>query len=174
MSKKNVVTGERYPVNSPVGHNWTIYYCLLYKLTPNMPLDNVMILINEFLNWIPAGCWKYRNLNHCIYCNDLIQFSKNRNWFYNVIVNNYPIGYCSYYCVEKHTRNNIINNYYDIFDKIELEFNSILFSKYETPIDDCSLFYYEDKYLASKNKYENNEYEYYDENNYENYLTDDD
>lgn len=54
--RENTWNGLRIrPNNSVEGRNWTTYICLKKKRS-KFP-DDLMSLINQFLNWVPAGCW---------------------------------------------------------------------------------------------------------------------
>lgn len=100
LKRRNYWTGLRL-TNKKLGTNWTTYYCLLYKYrNKGIPLDCIMYLLNEFLNWIPAGCWNMY-IDCCPVC-------KCGTWGGDLI--KVPLGHCSYECMEKDTRNIILQD----------------------------------------------------------------
>ena len=83
------------------GYNWTTFYCLK-RITNGLFPDDIMTYINQYLNWIPAGCWKIKNnwLNmNCHQC-DYFPFISMRHLYS-----------CSFDCYEKRMRNIILNDY---------------------------------------------------------------
>lgn len=127
LTRANYWTGLRCAINKPIGRNWMTYYCIK-RITKNTgPLDCIMYLINEFINWIPAGCWKNTNIfpDSCTVCNC-------GSWGGDLI--KVPIAYCSYQCLETDRRNDLfieqnnITNLMTIFKQLphyvnqELEF----------------------------------------------------
>jgi len=94
--RQNYWTGLRQPVNDNIaGRNWMTYYCMLRKTKYNTPMDGIMFIINDFLNWIPAGCWYANIYNSCTQC-------KCSYWIKNIKI--FPSKYCSYQCMEKNIR----------------------------------------------------------------------
>lgn len=109
--RSNYWNGLRNPINQPVGRNWMLYYCLRAVTKNTGPLDCIMYLINEFLNWIPASCWYNSTIHNCPVC-------KCSKWGGDVI--NIPISYCSYECSEKESRKNIMEEWQQTSDVISL------------------------------------------------------
>lgn len=107
LDRINLWTGRRYSINKSIGRNWMTYYCLKGIVKNTGPLDCIMYLINEFLNWIPAGCWKNAKIftYSCLVCNC-------GTWGRNFI--NESVSFCSYECQEKNGRQTIINEQDDI------------------------------------------------------------
>lgn len=113
IERINLWTGLRYPPDLNFeGRNWTTAYCIRKKIrTYNFPMD-VMFIINQFLNWVPAGCWgsstniyyekclKIIDFTCCTGCG--IKFIDSRRIGANV---------CSWQCYEKELRNRIIRSY---------------------------------------------------------------
>jgi hypothetical protein len=112
LVRQNYWTGLRFPDDRKSGYNWTLYYCLL-RIVNNGPLDIVMHLINEFLNWIPAGCWRISK----IYA-DSCETCGCGCWGGNNIL--VPIDFCSFECLEKNKRNEIISNQLSIIHIMNL------------------------------------------------------
>lgn len=112
LIRQNYWTGLRVPDINKTGHNWMLYYCLI-RLTQNKcPLDCIMYLINEYLNWIPAGCWK----NASIFADSCVCGCG----CWGGDIENVPIGFCSYSCLEKNRRENIINEWSTFSDILNL------------------------------------------------------
>ncbi len=82
--------------------NITLYYCLLRK-NSNYPIDCLFYNINEFLNWLPAGCWKSDNL--CIQCSCPRYLNSCDLEHYYYSCHTYMI--CSWNCLEKKCRSDI-------------------------------------------------------------------
>lgn len=96
-------TGLRNRPNSEIeGRNWTIYYCLTKyckkRNIHNFPSD-VMVSINQFLNWVPAGCWS-KSKNNCSECN--IKYLD-----YDI----FGATVCSWQCYEKNLRSRIMEDF---------------------------------------------------------------
>lgn len=104
LNRANYWSGLRLPNVKKNGYNWTIYYCLLYTTKNSGPLDIIMYLINEYLNWMPAGSWKNPILhnNNCPIC-----------WCgcWGGDINLIPISFCSYECLEKQRRIELFNEW---------------------------------------------------------------
>ena len=80
-------TGLRYRPDSGE-RNWTTRFCLRYK-NSEFPED-VLILINEYLNWVPAGCWSTEYDRGCNECG--IRYIDNKK---------YGASVCSWQCYGK-------------------------------------------------------------------------
>ncbi len=105
-------TGLRPPSYPPIGYNWSTYFCLQQKTNYKCPMNNIMFIINEYLNWIPAMCWSMFKENTCKIC-------KCGYWGGDYF--RLPIElYCSYECLEKKNRNDIINEYEEIITLMKL------------------------------------------------------
>lgn len=90
ISRANYWTGLCYqPKNEE--RNWTTYICLLKRF--KFPKE-LMVHINEYLNWLPAGCW-YK-LNGCEECG---------------VPCKYELRFCSWHCMEIYNRNEIMQDY---------------------------------------------------------------
>lgn len=99
--RANKWTGLRLqPDENVEGRNWMTCYCLRRKRAAFPP--DVMFLINQFLNWVPAGCWLSQPNLHfgCSECG--IRF-----------IDSYCYGasVCSWQCYEVCLRNRILNDY---------------------------------------------------------------
>lgn len=93
--RANYWTGLRIqPDNSIEGRNWMIYICL------QLPSD-IMYIINEMLNWIPAGCWNYRY--GCQACG-----------FRYLDIIHLNVNVCSWQCEEIMYRKKIMKEFDDI------------------------------------------------------------
>lgn len=92
-------TGLRIPPDNEIeGRNWMTYICL-HRKQPNFPAD-VMFLVNQFLNWVPAGCW-YANMdNGCDMCG--IRF---------LDLTIHAVNVCSFQCQELCLRSYILMDY---------------------------------------------------------------
>lgn len=77
--------------------NWMTYHCLKKLSNGKFPHD-VMTVINGFLNWFPAGCWKNGKKN-CMIC------------FSPFCPANKDIRLCSFKCLEQKHRNDIMLEY---------------------------------------------------------------
>lgn len=108
MIRKNYWTGARCSINEPVGRNWTTYYCFIRLTNNKCPLECIMLLINEYLNWIPAGCWNH-GIEICILCGC-------GSWCNDI----YTLPYCSYECKEQYERNRIVNEQSEILNLMDL------------------------------------------------------
>ncbi len=87
--------------NNVEGRNWMTYICLK-RLNKDIP-DDIFVSINEYLNWIPAGCWRLLSdiyIKGCIECGSLFKQ-------YNIINANV----CSWRCYESICRKNILKDY---------------------------------------------------------------
>lgn len=95
----NKWTGLRIQPDEEVeGRNWMTCFCLRRKRSSFPP--DVMFLINQFLNWVPAGCW-IANPNHgCSECR--ICFTDSTR---------YGAKVCSWQCYEVNLRNRILSDY---------------------------------------------------------------
>lgn len=99
--KYNYWTGYRNPNTlENYEHNWTTFICLKYKRS-TFPYE-VMLLINQYLNWFPAGCWK--PINSYVGCRECGFFILDKHFDVNV---------CSWECYESLLRKNIITEYYN-------------------------------------------------------------
>jgi hypothetical protein len=111
----DIYTGLRNYIDiNSAEFNWTTYICLSYK---NKQFSkDIMNIINEYLNWIPAGCWSkkyyksfwnndsiYKWLNHKCICG-----IKIINYSYFIDDNEYT---CSIRCHEELTRHFIYEDY---------------------------------------------------------------
>lgn len=142
LIRKNYWTGLRMPCSTYVGRNWTTFSCLLIITNNKVPLDCIMYLINEFLNWMPAGCWN-SYYNSCSVC-------KCGVWNRAIIC--VLDSYCSYECIEKEQRASIINEWYNFIDLLD----SIKSQPIESIILELEAIFEEDDNL----QYEYSDYEY--------------
>jgi hypothetical protein len=95
----NAWTGLRFPPEDNVeGRNWTFYYCSM-RFHEKFPKNVVSTIVNEFLNWIPAGCWNKPGKG-CTECG----ISVTDKSFLGVKV-------CSHQCYELTLRKVIIDDY---------------------------------------------------------------
>lgn len=123
------------------GRNWMTHLCLKRKRS-KFPSD-VMFLINQFLNWIPAGCWLTTKTG-CTGCG--VKFLDSCRLGTSV---------CSWECYEIELRNRILRDY-DAFITAAIElFNQPLYVFNVFDID----------YMVNSYKYEYNPvlYESYEE-----------
>lgn len=106
-------TGLRVqPDSDPAGRNWMTYFCLRKKYK-NIPSD-IMINVNQFLNWVPAGCWNNEEFVRCQGgCGDRFLYSSP---FHSEHA-------CSMRCHEKILRNRITNDYDYFVDLSSAVFN---------------------------------------------------
>jgi hypothetical protein len=103
--------------SSSIGRNWTTYYCIKYRF--GYFDANVMTTINEFLNWIPAGCWNKK---------DSIYFAASITKkckicgiaFVDKLAHSIEYGVCSFRCLEEEERKKIEEDYY--MDILEMEY----------------------------------------------------
>lgn len=115
LLRQNYWTGLRFPSDGV--YNWSVYYCLFCKIDNKAPLDDIMILINEYLNWLPITCWNISTMlqrNRCVICGCGC-------WIGDIKYIPVP-DICSYECVEKVRRNAIIDEY-NYFSKIIHKFS---------------------------------------------------
>lgn len=101
ITRYNYWKGLRVPNIKDNGHNWSVYFCLRRKTNNKCPLDGIIYLINEYLNWIPAGCWR----NPDIYP-DICPVCWCGHWGGDI--DKIPITFCSYECLEKDLRMELI------------------------------------------------------------------
>lgn len=104
--RDNYWSGLRRPINDPIGRNWMLFYCFKRITKNKCPMDCIMYLINEFLNWIPAGCWK--DLKYFINC---CSICKCGCWNGTT---------CSYECEEKEERLYIVNEWQNMINIIDV------------------------------------------------------
>lgn len=97
LTRQNYWTGLRVPTDNV---NWMVYYCLIRKMNYTTPMDCIMYLINEYLNWMPALCWNLTEFNSCATC-------RCGHWCGDL--STIPVGYCSFQCLEIKRRNDIIS-----------------------------------------------------------------
>lgn len=109
-SIQNPVTGLRYPTEKRIRPNTTIYYYLRYKTKNIVPLDGIMCLINECLNWIPVI---YYQFDIFILSNNFTSSYSCRNCKspYWINIKGIPYYYCSYECFYMYIRSIIIEDY---------------------------------------------------------------
>lgn len=88
------------PSDNIEGRNWMTFICLSKKYN-GFPGD-AMTIINQFLNWIPAGCWNNVVVNYCRECG--IGFVLNS-------IGYYMRRFCSFRCYEFKCRRSIIEDY---------------------------------------------------------------
>lgn len=93
-------TGLRYQPKGDWERNWTTYFCLSKRYT--FPKD-LMIPINEYLNWLPAGCW-YK-IRGCAECGTVCR-PINKN-------------FCAERCKEAYGRFIIMRTIYDIYEVMQ-------------------------------------------------------
>lgn len=111
----NLWTGLRRPKDGICGRNWMTYICLKRRTKQVTPLDGIMYLINEFLNWIPSGCWTEMYVGRHSYQKGTIpHFYRGQcSWcgggFYKSIIESG--GYCSVQCEEIDNRDLYIVEY---------------------------------------------------------------
>jgi len=114
--RQNYWTGLRQSVIDDIaGRNWMTYYCLLRKTKYATPMDGIMFIINDFLNWMPSGCWYINNTKHGHYVCTICQiwyipirtdysYSVRFPQLTNPYINScqyFPKNFCSYQCKEK-------------------------------------------------------------------------
>jgi len=108
----NKWTGLRKPPKTqPIGYNWTTYYCII-RINPNFD-ENIMVVINQFLNWFPAGCWKTSDDEFCC------SICGMGFYIYGTI---YGFKVCSMQCKEIYLRNIIISDYTLFVKEVTKEF----------------------------------------------------
>ena len=135
LVRANNWTGLRVqPDNDKAGRNWTTYSCLKRR-RKSFPSE-LMVLINQFLNWVPAGCWLTTDIG-CSGCG--IKFLDSQRLGTSV---------CSWQCYEIELRNRILSDY-DMFVN-DITDVTTLFD------EDCPI-------LTSKYKYNRVLYKNYDE-----------
>jgi hypothetical protein len=118
IKKINYWTGLRKPIYSE--YNWTLLFCLLYKTKNKVPLDGIMEIINQFLNYFPACIWDPTKYSPCCICLS--------PYWYNI--NNDPGIYCSYQCLEKDMYSNLMKDYNDYLEILELFNNDPYYAVY--------------------------------------------
>jgi len=89
--------------------NITMYYCLKIITNDEHPLDCVMYLINEFLNWMPAGCYKEDNLCLTCLCPIYLNYCNLGEYYFTCVA----FSVCSWNCLEIYQRHKItfLENY---------------------------------------------------------------
>lgn len=110
------LSGLRAGVNEPIGRNWSTYYCLKKKMGRNP--DTVMVLINEFLNWLPAQAWNPSRENKCIFCECPMWGMQQYVPIYTITGEAPPMNYVDQYNVIWAAKGQIIvKEYYHLFQK---------------------------------------------------------
>lgn len=85
-------TGQRTRLDNIEGRNWATFICFRQKnVIPSVAIE----LINQFLNWLPAGCWKNGKTN-CMICS--APFCAMSDY----------VNLCSWECIERKKRNDIM------------------------------------------------------------------
>lgn len=144
FNRTNNWTGLR---NQPKGdweRNWTTYFCLFKRF--KFPKE-LMIPINEYLNWLPAGCW-YK-LDGCIECGGVI---------YNIDNYGEKDSTCSRRCNEAYNRFYIIENMERIYDFMQSDTDLI------SHLITCNYDIEKYCYMKCKNS-KNNKLDKYDKEN---------